>query len=101
MDDRSDALRQRIEILSAVLAAIDRRAEVWALVGTSSTADEARANLEDLLGISSVAARAVLDLQVRRFAVQEVSRIREELEQLQQQTARDIRDISMRQDSAT
>jgi DNA gyrase subunit A len=77
--DRSDwereALVARLEFLEAVLAAFDRRAEVIEVTAESASADEARAALCALLGISEAAATAVLDLQVRRFAKHERGRI--------------------------
>jgi DNA gyrase subunit A len=74
--------RSRHEILAAVLAAGQHRAEVLNIVAASATADAARLALSDVLGVSEVAATAVLDMQVRRFAVQELDRVFEEFEEI-------------------
>jgi DNA gyrase/topoisomerase IV subunit A len=75
--------RHRLEFLDAMLAAIERRTEVVDLIAESETADEARASLRALLGISELAATAIIDLQLRRFAKLERSRILDERDEIQ------------------
>jgi DNA gyrase subunit A len=60
--------RERLEILEAILAAIDRSCEVSDVVASSETADDARARLRELLGISHVGAMEILNTQWRRLA---------------------------------
>jgi DNA gyrase subunit A len=76
MDDeeRRRAL-ERLEILDALAAAIERRVEVFDVIVSSPSADQARSGIVDLLGVSKVGATAVLDLQWRRLAELERSRI--------------------------
>ena len=76
--DERDAVLQRLEILDAVVAAIDRRIDVLETIASSPSADEARVRVCALLGVSEVAATAILDLQWRRFAQSERRRIAEE-----------------------
>ena len=79
MDDelRQSAL-QRLEILDAIAAAVERRVEVLELIVSSRSADQARSGIADLLGVSEVGATAVLDLQWRRLAELERTRISQE-----------------------
>ena len=72
------AARERLVYLDGLLVAIDRRTEVIALVADSESADEALPALMALLTIPEHVARAVLDLQIRRLAKLERSRILEE-----------------------
>jgi DNA gyrase subunit A len=78
----------RLEFLDAMLAAIERRAEVMDLIAESESADEARASLRALLGISELAATAIIDLQLRRFAKLERSRILDERDEIQRTLSR-------------
>jgi DNA gyrase/topoisomerase IV subunit A len=80
-----DAVRQRLEILDAISAALERRVEVMELIASSPSTDEARAHLAVLLGVSELCATAVLDLQWRRFAQLERSRIADERDRLRRQ----------------
>jgi DNA gyrase/topoisomerase IV subunit A len=67
--DIDDVMRhERLEILEAILAAIDRHSEVSDVVASSETADDALAHLRELLGISQVGAMEILNMQWRRLA---------------------------------
>jgi DNA gyrase/topoisomerase IV subunit A len=77
-----DAARQRLEILDAVIAAIERRVEVFDLMAGSSSAEEAHSRLAVLLGTSDIGTVAVLDLQARRFTTQDRQRIVDEQAEL-------------------
>jgi DNA gyrase/topoisomerase IV subunit A len=57
-----------MEILEAILAAVERHHEVSDVVASSETASEARARLRELLEISDVAATEILNMQWRRLA---------------------------------
>jgi DNA gyrase subunit A len=80
--------RDRLEFLDAILAAIERRAEVIDLIAESESAGEARASLRALLGISELAATAIIDLQLRRFAKLERSRILAERDEIRRTLSR-------------
>jgi DNA gyrase/topoisomerase IV subunit A len=82
MHPPDDALRQRLEILDAFVATIDRRVEVFDLIADSASADEAQTGIAALLGISDIAAGAVLDLQARRFTRGDRQRIVDERAEL-------------------
>jgi DNA gyrase/topoisomerase IV subunit A len=60
--------RERLEILEAILAAIDRRSEVSDVIAASETAEDALPRLRELLGISQVGAMEILNMQWRRLA---------------------------------
>ena len=82
MHPPDDVARQRLEILDAFSAAIERRTEVFDGIADSSSLEDARRRVADLLGISDVGAVAVLDLQARRFTRQDQQRIAEERAEL-------------------
>ena len=60
--------RERLELLEAILAAIDRRSEVSDVVASSESADDAVDRLRELLGISQMGAMEILNMQWRRLA---------------------------------
>lgn len=70
-------LRERLEILDALVAAVDRRHEVLDVVAGTATPEEAVPRLAELLACTEIGARAVLDAQVRRFAAGERARLHE------------------------
>ncbi len=82
---RRDAARQRLEILDATTAALERRVEVLELIASSPSADDARQRVAQLLGVSELGATAVLDLQWRRFAQLERNRIAEERDRMRRE----------------
>lgn len=75
--------RQRLEILEAILAALERHHEVSDVVASSETASEARARLRELLGISQVAATEILNMQWRRLARAERQEMQARINELQ------------------
>lgn len=80
MDPSDDAERRkddvkRLQILEALVSATARRAEVLQVIGDAANAPEAVAAVRELLGVSQVAAEAVVDLQLRRFTEKERERL--------------------------
>jgi DNA gyrase/topoisomerase IV subunit A len=57
----------RLELLDALLVALDRRHEVSDVVWASEDSDRAVERLRELLGVSEVAAIEILNTQWRRF----------------------------------
>lgn len=78
---RIGGLRERIGILSAILAALDNMDAVRALVEASESPEAGATAVMELLGIDHVEARAVLDLQLRALSPQRRRRISDEHEQ--------------------
>jgi DNA gyrase subunit A len=78
---RQDA-RPRLEILEAIIAAVDRRVEVVEVVAETDNADAARGRIAELLAVTEVGVLAVLDLQLRRSSQREVQRLRDERDEL-------------------
>lgn len=74
-----ESVEQRAVILRAFVAAGTRHAEVFAIVAAAPTEHDARVAVARLLGIDEVAARAVLELGVRRFTEDSRRRIADEL----------------------
>ena len=58
-----------------------------ALAQESETIDDCRAAIEDWLGCSPIAARAVMELQIRRMSRAERQKINDELHQLRRELA--------------
>lgn len=74
-DEERSAASQRLEILEALVAAIERRSEVFEAIAASKSADHARIGLAEMLRVSEIGATAILDLQWRRMAEDERNRI--------------------------
>jgi DNA gyrase/topoisomerase IV subunit A len=68
VDPHQDVARARkLELLDALLAALDRREEVSDVVSASEDSDRAVERLRELLGVSPLAAVEILNMQWRRF----------------------------------
>ena len=74
-------LQDRIHLLEAVQAGLDRREEVLPLVTQAADQDEARAAVQGLLGLDVEGAEAVLGMQWRRLTVSARCRVYDELEE--------------------
>ncbi len=73
--DPRNHTREALEILEAIVQAMDRREEVFAAIEATETLDEAAAAVAKLLSVGEIQARAVLDMQVRRWTQGERRRI--------------------------
>ncbi|WP_248580545.1 DNA gyrase subunit A [Nocardioides sp. InS609-2] len=78
----------RLEILQAILAAMERRQEVTELVWAAATTEAARDGLCELLAIDGDCASALLDMQIgrltgssRRHLADQAAQLRSELTQ--------------------
>lgn len=69
--EQREMAEMRLEILEALVLASSRRAEVLEVVGHAEDFDTAELAVRDLLGVGEVPARAVLDVQLRRFTSRE------------------------------
>ncbi|MFC9770594.1 MULTISPECIES: DNA gyrase subunit A [unclassified Pseudarthrobacter] len=65
--DQDERHREELMILEALVQAMDRRDDVFQVIEDSEDVDEAIRRVGQLLGVGTVASRAVLDLQARRF----------------------------------
>jgi len=79
---RKDRAEARLQILDALVTALDRRGEVLAAVFEAEDTEVARRAVIDLLGVSELGADAVLELQVRRLSRRETQRIRAERDEM-------------------
>lgn len=73
---------ERAHILRALLKALDSLDEVIALIRASSTVEQARTGLMELLDIDEIQATAILDMQLRRLAALERQKIIDEYDEL-------------------
>jgi DNA gyrase subunit A len=77
-----EAMALRLEILEAVIMAVDNRRRLFDVIGAAASADQARQNLMAEFGMNEIQATAVLDLQARRFAEFERTRLIQEREEI-------------------
>lgn len=77
-----DATAMRVEILDALIVAVDNRGRLFDIIGAAPSADEARRDLVAEFDMNEIQATAVLDLQARRFATQERARLIQEREDI-------------------
>jgi len=75
---RKETTAARLQILDALVTALDRRGEMLAVVSDAEDTDAARRTLIDLLGVNEVGADAILELPVRRLPRREAQRVRDE-----------------------
>ena len=80
--DERERVLHRLHIVDAMWVACERRSELIDLVEVSESADEAVGRAREAFGLDDVQARAVLDLQIRRLARLERSRIAAERSEL-------------------
>ncbi len=78
-----DHHRARLDILTAIERALDRRTEVFEVVARSAEPADAAAAVGRLLDVEPSGAEAVLALQLRRFSSSERAKISSELDELQ------------------
>lgn len=72
----------RVEILDALITAVDNRSRLFDIIGAAPTADEARRSVMREFDMNEIQATAVLDLQARRFARMERDRLTREREDI-------------------
>ena len=68
-------LMAQIKIYEALVAALDRRQEVFDVLVSAEDPDGARSRLQELLDIDEEAAQCVMDMQLRRLPGSERERI--------------------------
>jgi DNA gyrase/topoisomerase IV subunit A len=86
MDPHEDTARKTLEMLEAILAAIDRRDEVMDTVSSSDDADQAAEGLRQLLGVSSFAAVDLLNMRWRMFTRAERQKVQDRINELRDRT---------------
>lgn len=67
MDEDERQLRQQLMLHEALVQAIDRRDEFFQVIQESKDTDDAIRRVGQLLGLSELGSRAVLDLQAKAF----------------------------------
>jgi len=87
VNDKQIVDQGRLEILEALLAAIDRRSEVSSVVAASQDADTAARAVQDLLGVSAASAVEVLNMQWRRLAGDDRKRMEDDRDATRQRLA--------------
>jgi DNA gyrase/topoisomerase IV subunit A len=80
--DQERDRESRLELLDALLAALDRRDEVSDVVSASEDTDQAVERLRELLGVSPLAAVEILNMQWRRFTHDERQMLQDRISEL-------------------
>jgi DNA gyrase subunit A len=78
---------ERAHILRGYLKALDALDEVIALIRASATVEDARVALIDFLGVDTLQADAILEMQLRRLAALERQKILDEYEERMREIA--------------
>ena len=84
---RLENLRQRLRRCVAILSATRRRHEVVDVVGDATSDEEATEAVRELLGVDSESASDIVDMPVKAFSKERVSRLEDETDRLQQKVA--------------
>jgi DNA gyrase subunit A len=84
--------QERAHILRGYVKALDMLDQVIALIRGSSSTEQARTGLMELLDVDEVQATAILDLQLRRLSAMERQKIIDDLAEIERQIA-DLEDI--------
>ncbi len=79
--------RERAHIVEGLLKALDMLDEVIATIRNSQRVDTARNNLVKNFGFSEIQAQAILDMQLRRLAAMERTRLKDEFKELKDRIA--------------
>ena len=75
-------LSSQLEIYDAIVAAQHRRAEVLAIVAESADEAAAAHQVSVALGLSAIAGRAVMDMQLRKLTIEARARFTAERDEL-------------------
>ncbi len=84
---RLDKAEARAHILRGLLIALDHIDEVVAIIRGSANVDEARVGLMDGFELSEIQANHILDMPLRRLTALETTKLRDELEALEETIA--------------
>lgn len=92
MDEERRNLEMRRDIIDAYIAVTDDPDTLWRVCADASGSEEELvAAVSAAFGVGEIPARAILDMQVRRFSPRERERVREERQNLQRLLNRDDR----------
>jgi DNA gyrase subunit A len=78
---------ERAHLLRGLVKALDMLDEVIALIRRSSTVDDARAGLIELLDVDEIQANYILETQLRRLAAMERQKVIDDLAELEREIA--------------
>lgn len=92
-----DKAEQRAHILEGLIKAIDNIDEVIKIIRGSKTVEDARNNLIAALDLSEIQAKAILDMRLQKLVSLEMTKLREEYEELLVLIA-DLKDILASED---
>ena len=80
--EQREQAERMLQTLEALVLASSRRTEVLETVGQATDFDEAELAVRELLGVGEIAAKAELDVQLRRFTSRERAHLTSRLDEL-------------------
>ncbi|ASN37659.1 DNA gyrase subunit A [Arthrobacter sp. 7749] len=80
--DAQDKAHDELQLLEAMVQAINRREEVFRVIESSRTDGEAQEAVAELLGVGAIRARLVLDMQARRWTLENRNILSRQIERL-------------------
>lgn len=83
--EKSQKIRSELMILEALVVAMDRREELFAVLEESENDQQAHLVLGERLGLDEVQIQAILDIQIRRFTPTNQRMIQEHIAVLNQE----------------
>ena len=83
-----EVLEGQLALAEALLLAVSHRDEVMAAIDRAADAEAGVTAVQELLGIDHTPARAVLDMQLRRFATKERANTEEHCAELRRELDR-------------
>ena len=84
---RLETLRQRLRRCAALVSASRQRHEVVDVVSEAGSDEEAAEAVSELLDVDSESASEIIELPVKSFTAERVSRLEDETQRLQQKVA--------------
>lgn len=84
-EEQSGRARERLEIVDAVVWALDHGHEVLDIVSAARTTEDAVAEIMRAAGVPEGCASAIVAMQLRRWPIEQVRRLKDERRELREQ----------------
>lgn len=79
---RPEGKNTRVVMLSGLVTAIEKRAELVEIVGSARTRDEAHQAVKDAFSVDDATATAILGMRIESFVTSELVELRSEVDAL-------------------
>jgi DNA gyrase subunit A len=84
-DTHAARLEDQVAVYEVLVAAVERRHEVFSVIEAAADPDSANQQLQALLQTDAAGAQWVMDMQLRRLAASQRDKVLAELERLKQE----------------